>query len=580
MQTVSTLYNTIFAGPHTHEVKLNIAGRDYGMDVLASLNTSIAPFGSGTPQMGLAPAAEITTSLYLESSSVPRMAELRPYVRIVSTEDPTLVSEWLSQGVFFVDTREQDASGILTLHGYDAMLKADRKQPYSTLNWPALDTDVVREICGILGFTVDARTTALMTGAFRINLPTQYTMREALKYIAALYGGSFIMTPSGALRLLPLWQRGSTADHDLTASVQSLTLSPVFPACTGVRFLTENETEYFAGSESGYVYEIASPFATQAAANALRTRLSGFVYRPYVAEGAILNPAAEPGDTVLIPATRQEPTSSVARLHGAAALTTAADSSATVLSSLFSLDRTFDSLFPAEVSAPQDEELDHEYPYESTADRVYARKLQNMQSELNVQAAQISAKVSRTGGDASSFGWYLDADRFSLYSDTAEVMHVDDEGLTVNGTVNATAGNIGGCSIENGVLKIANANVENLNASKITAGTLSIDRIGAGTITESKIQDYTLDSDTLASSAVINRTIGGGAVSYGKTSFQSTLDQVGTNKANIDVLYGYFTGYAHFSQMQVDTSFIYAGKTIGLVTNTVSGRTLQYLGWQ
>ena len=560
MITTSALYNSIYAGPHTHEVKLNIAGRDYGMDTLASLKTSLAPFGTGAPAIGLAPAAEITASLYLDSASVPRMARLQPYVRIVSTDDPTQVSEWLPQGTFYVDTRESDSSGVLTLHGYDSILKADRTAPYSSLNWPAVDIDAVNEICTILGLTLDARTTALMTSGFRINLPSQYTMRETLKYIAALYGGSFILTPSNTLLLLPLWQRGNTADHDLTSSDRTLTLSPAFPACTGVRFLTENDTEYFAGSETGYVYEIASPFATQAAANALLTRMQGFVYRPYAADGAILNPAAEPGDTVMIPA--------------------AAGSSSTVLSSLFTLSRTFDSLFAADAAAPADEELDHEYPYESTADRVYERKLQNMASELSVQAQAISAKVSRSGGDASSFGWYLDADRFSLYSDTVEVMHVDDEGLTVNGTVVATAGRIGGCDIENGTLKIVNANIENLNASKITAGTLSVDRIAAGSITGSKIDDYTIEDTNLDSGSVINRTISSGAVSYGKTSFQTTLDQVGTNKANIDVLYGYFTGYAHFSQMEVDTSFIYAGKTVGIATATISGRTLQYLAWQ
>ena len=36
MQNTSILYNQILAGPHTHEVKLRIAGRDYGMDMLAS----------------------------------------------------------------------------------------------------------------------------------------------------------------------------------------------------------------------------------------------------------------------------------------------------------------------------------------------------------------------------------------------------------------------------------------------------------------------------------------------------------------------------------------------------------------
>ena len=43
--------------------------------------------------------------------------------------------------------------------------------------------------------------------------------------------------------------------------------------------------------------------------------------------------------------------------------------------------------------------------------------------------------------------------------------------------------------------------------------------------------------------------IGDRAVTYGKSSYQSTLDQVGTNKANIDTLYGYFTGTASFSAL-------------------------------
>ena len=553
MISTSALYNTILSGPHTKEVKLNIAGADYGMDVLTSLRTSLAPFGSGSPTVGLAPAGEISISLRLASSQVPRMAALQPFVRLVNG---TQQSEWLPQGVYYVDTRQADSSGVLTLHGYDGMLKADRPAPYSTLQWPALDTDVVAEICSILGLTVDSRTTALMTSGFRIPLPAQYTMRETLRYIAALYGGSFILTSSGALRLLPLWQRGSSADHDLTASVRSLETSPAFPACTGVRFLTEDGSEFFAGNETGYVYEISSPFATQAAANALLTRMQGFVYRPYSAEGAILNPAAEPGDTVRIPS-----------------------GNTTALSSLFTLDRAFNSLFPADVSAPEDEELDHEYPYESSSDRVYTRRLQNMASELSVQAQAISAKVSRTGGDASSFGWYLDADRFSLYSDTVEVMHVDDGGLTVQGTVRATAGSIGGCDIENGTLKIANAKIENLNASKITAGTLNVDRIGTGSITGGKIADETIGSVNLDDGSVVNRVLGSSSVSYGKTSFQSTLDQVGTNKANIDVLYGYFTGYAHFSQLEIDTGFYYGGKTIGISSATISGRTIQYLGW-
>ena len=71
------------------------------------------------------------------------------------------------------------------------------------------------------------------------------------------------------------------------------------------------------------------------------------------------------------------------------------------LTSLLSCDLTFDSLCAASVSAPEDEELDHEYPYTSAQERSYSRKLQHVQSELTLQAQQIAARVTRTGGEPS-----------------------------------------------------------------------------------------------------------------------------------------------------------------------------------
>lgn len=47
----------------------------------------------------------------------------------------------------------------------------------------------------------------------------------------------------------------------------------------------------------------------------------------------------------------------------------------------------------------------------------------------------------------------------------------------ISGTLTATSGVIGGCSIENGVLKIANANITNIDASKITTGKMSVRNI-------------------------------------------------------------------------------------------------------
>ena len=554
MNSTSTLYKSIFSGIHRFEVKVNISGTDYGMDVLTSLNSRLRAFGTGSPHLGLAPSGELALSLYVESGAVPRMATIRPYFRVVND---IRQSEWIAKGVYFVDTREADTTtGLLTLRAYDAMLKGEVKYPSTTHAWPYSDINTVREIASFLGVAVDAQTTSLITGGYMIPLPAQYTIRETLRYIAALYGGSFVVTDANTLRLIPLWSVKSTEDAPL-GGTHRLTAATAFPACTGVRFLLDNDQELFAGDETGYVYEISCPFATQAAANALLTKLRGFIYRPFSAEAAVVNPACELGDTLSVPD----------GLGG------------TFLTGLFSSDLIFDSLCAASVSAPEDEELNHEYPYIPASERSFSRKIQNVQSELTLQAQQIAAKVSRTGGDASSFGWYLDADKFQLISNGAVVMLVNRNGLsligdltansgTFNGTVNANSGSIGGCTIENGVLKVANANIDNLNASKITSGTLN----------NARIMDYSLGSQKIDDYAITNRTIDSQAVSYGKTSFQGTLDQVGTNKANIDTLYVYFEGSASFSSV-LTGSFAINYHYLGLETITIGGVNRKVVTW-
>ena len=557
MHSTTTLYNEILAGDHRTEVKAEINGTIYGIDTIVSMQTSRAVFGTGSPTIGLAPSSEINLRLRTSTSVIARMAKIQPYFRIVN--DAGQRSEWIPKGTYYLDTRKENNDGTLSLTGNDSMLMAERTQPWSDLEWPARDIDSVSEIAEILNITVDAKTTALMTQAYRIPMPVSYTMRETLQYIAALYGGSFIISERNTLQLVCIWDRKSVSQADLVLDattngcMQRLETERAFPACSGVRFVKEDGTEVFYGSTSGYVFEIKCPWATQTAAVNLYQHLNGFAYRPYRAEAACINLSAELGDTVSV--------------NG-------------LSTGLYEYDVNYDSMSAADIGCPGEESLDHEYPYQSSTDRAFVRKMDGFQSELTQQASQIAAKVSRTGGDPRSFAWYLDADKFFLMSNEHQVMLVDDEGLTVNGTVNATAGNIGGCTIENGTLHVANANIDNLNAGKITTGTLPTGRIGTSSITGAKIADYTLASTHMSDGSAVNRVIGENAVSYGKTSFQPTLDQVGTNTANIDTLYGYFTGSAHFQNCQIDGVFIFGGKYIGTTQKTIDGRTLYYLEWR
>lgn len=180
----------------------------FGEEQIFSVKTTQNMLSQG-PQLGAAIAAEIELTMLNPPGDIPNMALLVPYVRACSDTEQ---SEWIQQGVYYVDTREvtqnSDGLNILTLHGFDAMLKAEQYFTDSgRLNWSAgtvLDTAMVQEIATMIGVTVDDRTWDIMTDGFRIPLPTQYTLREILGYIAGAYAGVFLMTDLGELRLVAI----------------------------------------------------------------------------------------------------------------------------------------------------------------------------------------------------------------------------------------------------------------------------------------------------------------------------------------------------------------------------------------
>lgn len=253
MQSTSALYKQILANQnHWFETKLLIAGvGEFDETQLFSINTNIEMF-QNSPTVGTASSGEIEVKMLNPSDPIPTMATLIPYVRavglaptggsaeiddgILTADDATIsndilafaegtaiindsdvvefiatdyeesYSEWIQQGVYFVDTREVIKSesnvDVLVLHGYDAMLKAEQMFVSSTILGDSVDIDMVNEIARIMGVAVDERTTALMTMGYTIPLPTGYTLREVLGYIASMYVGSFIITDVGKLRLV------------------------------------------------------------------------------------------------------------------------------------------------------------------------------------------------------------------------------------------------------------------------------------------------------------------------------------------------------------------------------------------
>lgn len=205
MQSTSALYQTIIAGDHWFETRLIIDGvGTYGETDLFAMSTTHEMFHN-SPTIGSAVAGEITVKMvYPQDVTIPAMAKLLPQVRACNA---TQQSEWISQGVYYIDTRERTVTeygeSVLELHGYDAMLKAE--QMYNgRITGDSTDIQMVNEIAYQMGVSVDSRTTALMTAAYTIPLPTGYSYREVLGYIASMYVGCFIITDEGKLRLVSI----------------------------------------------------------------------------------------------------------------------------------------------------------------------------------------------------------------------------------------------------------------------------------------------------------------------------------------------------------------------------------------
>lgn len=124
-------------------------------------------------------------------------------------------------------------------------------------------------------------------------------------------------------------------------------------------------------------------------------------------------------------------------------------------------------------------------------------------------SAIYNGKSSYSG---STQGIYIGTDGISLGNSTNYVRasksgYLYANNVNVSGHIVATSGEIGGCIIENGTLKVGNANITSLNASKITAGTMSADRISGGTIDASDVTITNLNASNITSGTINGNTI-------------------------------------------------------------------------
>lgn len=280
--------------------------------------------------------------------------------------------------------------------------------------------------------------------------------------------------------------------------VSKIDVSPQFDNYSKVVIHVSEDTIYEAGNDTGRTLEIDNPFGTQAMANNMLASLKGYQYQPYSAEGALLDPSAEIGDAV--------------NMRGA-------------YGGIYTREREFGRLMKADVSAPHDEEINHEYAYETPTERRFSRAIDDVKASLIIANDRIDASVSQTGGTTSSFGWSLTSDAHRWYANGNEVMSITASGLTVKGNVQATTGTIGGFNISASAIWNNISSFGGSQNSGVYLGTNGI-QLGqnfkvdtSGNVTATRLTVDTLYiGGSAVSAATLNARANNGNSAYGWTS--------------------------------------------------------------
>ena len=187
-----------------------------------------------------------------------------------------------------------------------------------------------------------------------------------------------------------------------------------------------------SGSDTGRTLTAMQPDGTNAMAAAILAKVSGYKHVGYEGSKALLDPAVELGDAVTVDG---------------------------LYVPLIALDMTFDPQLAPDISAPDADELDDEYPYKSATQRQIERNMAKTRSLITKTSEEIMLKVEGIDGKYTEVKTTLD-------------------GLTVTDASGTTK--INGSSIKTDNLYVDAANIK---------GTLTADQIQTGSIRVGDLKD-------------------------------------------------------------------------------------------
>lgn len=164
---------------------------------------------------------------------------------------------------------------------------------------------------------------------------------------------------------------------------------------TKVELLDENgDVVGVSGSDTGRTLTALQPDGTDAMAAAILAKVSGYKHIGYDGRKALLDPAVELGDAVTVDG------------HYVP---------------LIALDMTFDPLLAPDISAPDADEIDDEYPYKSPTQRQIERNFAKARSLITKTSEEINLRVEGIDGKYTELKTTLDGVTITDASGTTKI---------------------------------------------------------------------------------------------------------------------------------------------------------------
>ncbi len=390
---------------------------------------------------------------------------------------------------------------------------------------------------------------------------------------------------------------------NLLRRVRSLDIAPELSGYSGVVIFAGqdddgNNIEYRAGDRTGTVLEITNEWGSQAQADAIYRKIRGFKYQGYKADGTRIDPSSEIGDAVTI---------------------------SDIYGGVFAKATNYGRHIVTDLEAPSKEEVEHEFQIQFPTNRQYERFTRSVRASLSITASQIAAevedrqaadnilratlnihaqeieaRVTKEGGDSSSFGWKLTATGWSVYGNGSEIFGVDRYGAYVNGEIRSTTGKIGNWDINSNSLSYngqtwggTNTTGAYIGQSGIQLGkNFKVDMQGnlyassgtfSGNVYAGNIQ-YGGSAGYMSGGGLSDYSVGGGKVA-GSTLYPRVMSSgIVSSLNNGDYARNLFSGVADYDASirigTVSCTDLYkGGYGFKMKSATIDGTTIAYWGW-